>query len=286
MKRHLALFIDLLVAAMAVIIFAGYIRNTKMIFGSMTKGELNLVIVATLLIHMVRAFRLYFALYGSEITRAYHLKLYCKVTPISILLPYKIGELYRMYCYGLSIKNSVKGILIILLDRFFDTMALLLIVFVEYVIGEAAITSLVIVLIALTILLIFAYFSFPSLSTFWKKYLLSANASKHKMLLIKFLSSLNNLYYEIRNVIKGRGIILLGLSIVAWGIEVSCLPLSKSSFQKENIGEKINGYLLASIDGNYNLALNQFRYVSITVLVVGFIIFSIMTKNNSDGVGE
>ena len=92
--------------------------------------------------------------------------------------------------------------------------------------------------------------------------------------------------FEIRNVIKGRGIILLGLSIVVWGIEVSCLPLSKSSFQKENIGEKINGYLLASIDGNYNLALNQFRYVSITVLVVGFIIFSIMTKNNSDGVGE
>lgn len=286
MKRQFVLFIDLFVAAIAVIMFADYICNTKMIFGNMDKRELSMVIIATLLIHIIRAFRLYFALYGSEITRAHHLMLYCKVTPISILLPYKFGELYRMCCYGISIKNPVKGILIILLDRFFDTMALLTITFVEYIAGEGTITFLVIALIVLIILLIFAYFSFPGFSSFWKKYLLGADASKHKILLVKFLSSLNNLYYEIRNVIKGRGSILLVLSIVAWGIEVSCLPLSKSTLRAENIGEKINGYLLASIDGSYNLMLNRFRYVSIIILMVGSIIFSIMTKNDSDGVRE
>ena len=87
-------------------------------------ARLPVVLLTVILVHMVKAGRLYLALYGLDMKRGVCMKLYCKVTPVSVVLPWKLGEFFRIYCCGAELGSFLKGGVIILLDRFFDTVAL------------------------------------------------------------------------------------------------------------------------------------------------------------------
>lgn len=97
-------------------------------FSSALKEEkvasILILIFTALLVHVLKAGRLYLALYGTRRKLRTYLKKYCIVTPVTIILPFKIGELFRMHYYGSQIGNVLKGIVIIFLDRFMDTLAL------------------------------------------------------------------------------------------------------------------------------------------------------------------
>ena len=60
----------------------------------------TILIAAVVFAHMIKAGRLYLALYGADIGWETYLKVYCKVTPVSMIFPLKVGEFFRMYCYG------------------------------------------------------------------------------------------------------------------------------------------------------------------------------------------
>ena len=67
----------------------------------------TILIAAVVFAHMIKAGRLYLALYGADIGWETYLKVYCKVTPVSMIFPLKVGEFFRMYCYGKELKNGV-----------------------------------------------------------------------------------------------------------------------------------------------------------------------------------
>jgi len=75
-------------------------------------------------VHILKAFRLWFALYGHGIPFSEYMIQYCKAVPVSVVLPCKLGDLLRAYCFGHLIHNYLSGVLVVLLDRFCDTLAL------------------------------------------------------------------------------------------------------------------------------------------------------------------
>ena len=117
--------INVVVLLITMLFFIYNCRDLPEIFAEKDLTSVFLLGITVILVHVIKAGRLYLALYGSEIAFITYLNTYCKVTPVSIMLPFKLGELFRMYCYGQLLGNNLKGVVIILFDRFMDTTALM-----------------------------------------------------------------------------------------------------------------------------------------------------------------
>lgn len=221
-------------------------------------------------VHIIKALRLYIAFYGTKISNTGYIKTYCKVTPVSIILPFKLGEIFRIYSYGYLINNYVKSTVIILLDRFMDTAALLSIIVFLAILNGNSLMFFVYILVIFTLFLFFIYKVFPNIYRYWKDYFLQEKATKNRLWCLDKLEMLNKLYQEITEIIKGRGIMLYLLSIFAWLIELSNLIILKEKVAA-NINENIFEYLLSALDLTKSNELNKFIAISIALLLIVYL---------------
>ena len=244
---------------------------------------LGIVIVTVLLVHTVKAIRLYLALYGTDISRSACMKLYCKVTPVSVVLPWKLGEFFRIYCCGSELKSLLKGVVIILLDRFFDTIALVTMMLFLWLLWGGSLPMLVYGFLVFLALVVLVYLGFPGMHEVWKKYLLSSKATAHKLQLLKLLDAASRIYKEIRGVLHGRGSLLYILSILAWGTEIGSLYLLRSP--GEDPGETVSAYLSAAMGIGTSVELQRFVIFTILLLICAYALIKLIetaTAKRSD----
>lgn len=233
--------------------------------------------ITVVIVHFFKAIRLYFALYESNIAFSKYLKIYCKVTPISMLYPFKIGEFFRMYCYGVQTGNVLKGIVTVILDRFMDTIALLTLILLLFVIYGGVITTLVYVLLGFTAAAVIVFWIFPGSHKYWIKYLLKANATPRKIKAIKFLDALNYVYDEVASVTKGRGIILYILSLIAWAVEIgSVVILHMLKGDDNNLSMKISKYLSSALSSTQSEELKQFIFISVILMMFMYVLVKLI----------
>lgn len=241
------------------------------LFSSIDMRHIGIIIATIFLVHLIKAMRLYLILYGSDLSIKEFFCVYCKVTPVSVVLPFKTGELFRMYCYGKSLKDLLKGCVIVLLDRFMDTVALVTMIILIWFLGSGQITSLVYILLLFLAFSLLLYYIFPGVYKFWKLYILRAKATEHKLHILKSLELLNNIYREIANVSKGRGIILFLMSLGAWGIEIGSLVLLNGINQNGKLEQIISDYLMAAIGIGKSTELLRFVCVSVIMAIAIYI---------------
>lgn len=247
-------------------------------FSSALKEEkvasILILIFTALLVHVLKAGRLYLALYGTRRKLRTYLKKYCIVTPVTIILPFKIGELFRMHYYGSQIGNVLKGIVIIFLDRFMDTLALVTTILFVRVFNGGNLTPFIYLLLIFLVLIVVAYLVFPEFYTFWKDYLLKAKASKNKLVILGMLDILGKVYKEIENVVKGCGIILYLMSVTAWSVEIGSLVILGGIRNENNLNQVISTYLVSAMGGVSSIELKRFVFASL----VGFILIYLILK--------
>lgn len=250
-------------------------RDSYIIFLNQSALKNLLLMGTVILVHAIKSFRLYFVLYGTEGQYKEYLKTYCKATSVGIILPFKLGEIFRMYCYGLQESNILRGIVVVVLDRFFDTSALVTMIFgAKFILGGHAGVIQYFLLLFLVITMII-YYVFPGMSKFWKKFFLKSKASKNKLWGLKNIETLQGIYTEIENIVKGRGIILYFLSFWAWIVEIGCIVICNGSETFSNITYMISNYLLAAIGVKKSHELNEFIYFSAIGLIVLYVILRI-----------
>lgn len=273
MKRNKNIynFINILVLLIAAIIFfLNY--NVKDVFEGSDLTQIFIIVGTVLAVHFLKAFRLYLALYGSNISASSYAKIYCKVTPVSILMPVKLGELFRMYCYGHQINNILKGVVTVLLDRFMDTIALVTMIIAMWIYSGERIIPIVYLLLVFLIAVILIFIIFPGLYSYWKKYLLRANATPRKIRFLLYLDKMNMVYDEIVNVSKGRGIILYALSLLAWITEIGSIVLMNGFGEKTGLSQKISEYLRSALSGNQSVELKRFILISVVLMIVIYVL--------------
>ena len=215
--------VDILTLCIALGVFLALYGNVPALFAGVSVAQVLVIMLTALLVHALKAARLFLALYGQKISISEHLALYCKVTPVSMVLPYKVGEFYRMYAYGTHLKSGLKGIVIILLDRFMDTAALVTMILIAGFFYGGQITSFLLVLLIFLVLVVLLYRAFPGARKFWKHYFLSKKATPRRMGALKALESFHRIYEEVSVVTSGRGILLYVLSFLAWGVEIGSI---------------------------------------------------------------
>lgn len=225
-----------------------------------------------IIVHVLKVLRLYLILYGSGVSLVEHLKQYCKVIPVSMILPFKLGEIFRIYCYGYQLKNYFLGIVVILLDRFMDTVALVILIFFFNVISGSNFTFLFYVLVAFLIGLMICYAIFPGISHYWKQYFLRAKATKENIRLLNIMEKTDETYREVAALLKGRSAIICLLSFVAWITEISGLFLCNSILGDLQSTMLVSEYLSAVLLGDKSVYLQQFILISIVLMLALYLI--------------
>ena len=230
-----------------------------------------LIIVTVVTVHSLKSLRLYLSMSTTSIRLSSYLRIYCKVTPISMLLPFKLGDIFRVYCYGRTIRSQTKAFFLILQDRFIDTFALILILVLSQLFIGGQTTLLTFVLLFFVFFVLALYIIFPSLYFYWKNYLIETKSTPNKIKMLRSLRLFYQLYSEIEFITKGRGLIQLFLSLCAWSIEVSVMVvfLGTNEFNS-GILQNISNYLSAALGAANVSEIETSKFMIISVFLIAF----------------
>lgn len=270
-ERMTYITINLAVAVITLGIFLSAYGNPASVFeGRDIRYSLVLVAGASM-VHLLKAGRLYLALYGTGIPFAAYVRMYCRTAAVSMVLPFKLGEFFRMYCCGRQLGSLLKGAVIILLDRFMDTMALAAVIFLVWAFNGGAMTLFTYLLLIFLVFLVLLYCGFPGVYQFWNRYLLRAEATEKRLAMLKLLKRADLVYEEIRNVSRGRGLILCAMSLSAWAAEIGSLALLNGLSGEGELGRMVSVYLVSAVGTGESGELRQFVAVSVMLIILVYL---------------
>lgn len=228
----------------------------------------------------IKLFRLYLILYGNGWNLSFleHAKQYCKVLPVSVILPFKAGDLFRAYCYGYKMDSYGAGLVYILLDRFIDTCALVTMVLLAGGLYGAQGGWVLWLLLGFVGVVLFCYLAFPGICQYWRRFYLTRPASRRGLQALGTLQVISGLYERISQVLRGRGLVLYLLSLAAWLVEMGGVALlSKGAAQG------VTSYLEGALTGGENPLQSQFVLASAVLLLVLYgILYLISWRKNHE----
>lgn len=249
-------------------------------------GELNfqfsyigLLVIVVILVNLLKMARFYFILSGNtDIGFHKFVKQYCKTTPISVIFPLKIGEIFRVYCFGHTINKYFLALLFVLVDRFLDTLALITVIYGIGLFTSIKYTLMVQLFLVFIITLIILYFVLPKICNYWKEYLIAVPASERRIKILSGIETFNFIYHSICDVLRGKGIIAYTMSLLAWIIEIGgAYVLEFLRTGSTNI-YLLQQYLSAALGLDCSINLNHFVFATIVLLLFIYVILHVTSK--------
>jgi len=229
-----------------------------------------IVILLFAAIHMVKMIRFYLILMENRIKGKRFIKLYIKTTFVNTTLPLKTGELFRMYCFGQEFDNYKIGILSVLIDRFFDTCGLLIILIPCEAVLLKKYSIVVFLLFIFLLLAASAYLLFPSTYCYLNRYLILNGSSKGVIKTLQLLEEVNEWFKYARHLLKGRSAAVFLLSCLAWVLEYFILRIISDICAFTYSVDAFDIYINAAFSGASNNLLRVY-------VLMGSIVFALTT---------
>ena len=251
----------------------------------MNRTYLAILIFTVFSVYSLKAFRFYFLVAGSGIPLVKYICVFAQTSFVNIIVPFKAGEIFRLFCFGHLTKNYPKGFAIVLLDRFVDTLSLLAILLVANILDKTETSAIFFLLVAVCAFLILFYALLQGILVYWNEYFIKSKSSRSHLNALIFVNKLTEVYDELRNLVNGRFFLIFVLSIFSWGIEIGSLLLCRNYFDFEQKG-LISNYLSAALSGNKFLPLRNFILVSMGFLacvwVLSLLLLLVKNKRNKN----
>jgi len=146
------------------------------------------------------------------------------------MLPFKLGELFRWYSLSKKINNYKIGLLSIITERFFDSVALVLFLIPFQIISNGGTSFITIILLVFIILCVIFYNIFPTIYTYINNHLFFNRLSKRSTKMLEFLESINNLYLIEKKLIYKRSITLIVISILSRFLDFAVMYVISVAF--------------------------------------------------------
>lgn len=179
--------------------------------------------VFTAVVLLTKAVRFYFIILEKQPGMGRFVRLHLKTTLVSLLIPFKAGELFRMYCFGTALGSVRTGFFLTLVDRYFDTVPLLLLLTGAAAVGGSRVPGLVWCLFLFMALATVAYAVFPSTYRYLNRFLIVNTVSGKGVAALKWLRRMKGWHSYIRELVGGREAVLILFSCFAWGAEYAAL---------------------------------------------------------------
>lgn len=248
--------------------------NTPLIINEISINKLMIliaIIMTFLIIHIVRMFRIYILLIENKMQFREFAKIYLKTTLVNNVIPFKLGEFYKMICYGEKLNSLSAGVSLVWIDRFFDSIILLILMLIA---AKGNIFSPVfIILVAFIIFSILAYLSFESTYKYFNTLVLEKGTSKRSKIYLEGIEELKKLYKNAKNMLSYRGATLIVLSIIIWIFEYLIAFLTIKLLFGMEFGLNI---FTNYINGAFMLFNNEFANIFNFNVVIMIVIFAII----------
>jgi len=229
-----------------------------------------LILICLVFVHMAKMLRLYLILLDEKIPFGRFVYLYFMTTWINLVIPFKLGEFFRIYKFSKTIKNYQVGLTSVLVDRFFDTMALVFILLPFELMMTYRVTYTTLFLTIFIVVLVFTYKVYPSSYTYLNRYIIMRKTSRRSMTGLKLLEFLKAIYDYVKKLIIGRYSLLILLSFLAWSMECIAIFLTGKCLGI-NMSDNISTYIASLISSNSS-ALSKI-YLLICIVVIGIAFF-------------
>lgn len=223
----------------------------------------------TLTVLILKAARFYLIVLEKNMGVLEFVKLYAKTTLISLLLPFKLGEFYRIYCCSMAFDGIRTGGLMVLLDRYFDTIPLLALLAGAVVLGNVRATGLVWFLSVFVILATVVYMIVPSTCRYLNHFLIINSVSRKGIMALECLKRMWFLRKYVAELVEDREEVLMFLSSCAWLAEYAALwCLVRGMGEKLYLKDFLNYMNSVLVGGTYSY---RGVYVGTSVLLLAWI---------------
>jgi hypothetical protein len=227
-KKKVSVIINIAVLALAGFFLYYMIRLHPEISIAPTRYTVGMLIVfaaVVLVLHFLKMSRLFFIMLEQKIRPVRFIQIYARTAFTNFLVPYKLGEIYRFYCLADATKNPQIGLLSVVADRFFDTCALLFMLIPLELTYTGTLSMVTVLLIVFLILCVMIFAAFPPLYNYLNRFLILNTKSKNSARALSMLEDLRRWYLYLRSLLKGRVIIIILLSGIAWLLEYFALVI-------------------------------------------------------------
>lgn len=228
------------------------------------------LLVTVLLVYSLKAFRFYFLLVGENVPLLKYSKIFAITTLVNIVVPFKVGEIFRIIRFGHLTKSYIKGLGIVLLDRFIDTVSLLLIFAAMNIFWENGFGRIFLLLAAVCVFLALCFFVLPGMIEFWNEYFIKSRSSARHLRGLFLIRKIGGIYSEVKNLVRGRFFVLFTLSLFSWLVEIYSLFFCRSFFDFSS-DSLISEYLASALTGKEFEPQRNFVMMSVLFLAAVYV---------------
>lgn len=244
-----------------------------------------LFLIGFIVVHLAKMMRLYLILLEQKIEFRRFVLTYLKTTFVNLVIPFKLGEIYRIFCFSRETKVFQIGLFSVIVDRFFDTVALLVILIPFEVFITGKVTWVTGALTIFAALAIFIYIVFPGIYTYLNRYIIMNKTSGRSMTALRGLEVTKTWYDYIRNLVSGRYALIILLSCAAWIMEVGVL-WGLSAMRRMSFGAAaFSEYIAAIFMSGSSRLLTAYTWSSATTMgvltIVGYLLYYITGHGKS-----
>lgn len=288
-NKSIYIFINIIAMIISIMFVAkmGYHLNYKEINIDFN-FNIILIVLIILMVLSLKFLRIYLILLEERLTIKRFIKIYIKSVFATVCIPFKLGEFFRMYCYAYEIKSPKKGVISIIIDRYFDTIALILILVpIElYTNNRLSLLSIILSLFIATITIL--YFSLMPMINYLNKFIILNVFSEKGICILKFLDKLGDWYLECEKLVNGKIVVLLMMfSCIAWIFEYIAIELISSLFKVDVSINEFTMYLSSILVGNGNKLVSMYSTIEMILLaIITFSIYGTYYYNNFKNRGE
>ncbi|WP_042195348.1 lysylphosphatidylglycerol synthase domain-containing protein [Paenibacillus camerounensis] len=261
------------------IFYALFTKNPELNIFRNYKGEFSFKYITWFLCvylfsHVLRIIRLYTLLLEEKVRVGSLLRVYFTTSWINFLLPYKLGEIFRITEIGNLCKSFRRGIVTIWIERFFDAVILSSFIFGYFIFYDSTFGKFIPIAIVLIIFVAFSLLYFLEFTYTFKyltSFLITKSNTRRGIHLLKLANSLDKIHADIKQLIRGRTSLLLFLSIAIWTMELTSVFILSKLFNINSLAQSfivlLNDSLVSTISSNIQL-ISLYQSIALSALIV------------------
>jgi uncharacterized protein (TIRG00374 family) len=233
------------------------------------------ILVIFICVHLIKMMRLYLIVMDQKVSFDRFVPAYLRTTLVNLLIPYKLGEIYRIIVFSRISRGFKTGFFSVLIDRFFDTLALCLILLPYQILYTGRVAVPTILLVAFVAVIVITYMVFPASYTFLNRYIITSRDSKRSMMALSALEHVNGWYTYVRDLVAGRYGILFLFSLAAWILEIAVLGLFSKICGRSFTVADFGAYIESIVSGSGYELRSLYTLSSAAVIAVLTVIFTV-----------
>lgn len=232
-----------------------------------------LFLAGLFVVHALKMLRFYLVLLEQKIEIKKFVFLYIKTTFINLLIPFKLGEIYRAFCVVRITKCIQIGILSVILDRFFDTFILLLFLIPYDLLVLHRFTWITGILLIFLFLVMLIYRMFEPTYLYLNEYMIRNSKSRRGIYILSVLEMFREWYDYSKNLIKGRQYLIILCSAFGWIAEFGLLWLISGYYQINFNLNEFAAYIQSVFSAEKSVIFITYNRVSMYILFALILFF-------------